>query len=138
MTATLLPPHRVGPAGRAMIALAKRLNPLVDPLASRGIIGLLGVIHHRGRRSGRTYHTPIAIRPTVDGFVIPLPYGESTDWCSNVLAAGSAVVTVHGVSHPVTSPEVIGRSDASPAYPLVLRPVLRVLGIDRFLRVHLA
>lgn len=119
-----------------MIALAKRFNPVLMPIANRGIIGLIGVIRHRGRRSGRTYETPIAIRPVAGGFVIPLPYGETTDWCSNVLAAGRAVVTVRGKDHDVAGPEVIDRATASDAYPVIIRPMLRAFGISRFLRVR--
>ena len=136
MTRAAMAPHQVGAAGRAMIALAKRFNPVLMPVASRGLIGLIGVIRHRGRRSGRTYETPIAIRPIAGGFVIPLPYGETTDWCSNALAAGTAVVVVGGREHAVTDLEVIPRDAAAPAYPAPLRPVLRLLGIERFLRVH--
>ena len=50
------------------------------------------VIEHVGRRSGRTYETPVDIVDTATGMLIALPYGARTDWLRNVLAAGSATV----------------------------------------------
>ena len=94
-----------------------------------------GVIHHTGRRSRKPYATPIALKSTGDAFVIPLPWGTSTDWCRNVLAEGRAVVTWRGKDHPVTSPEIVDRSVADPAYGPVLSKVLGLLGIRKFLRV---
>ena len=133
MAGTLTTPYRRGAGGHLMIALAKRLNPLFSPVASSGLIGVMGVIHHTGRRSRRAFATPIAIRPTADGFVIPLPYSESTDWCRNVRASGSAVVTWSGTDYAVTSPEVVDQAIAAPAFPAALRFMLRLFGIRRFL-----
>ena len=40
----------------------------------------LGLVVHRGRRSGRTYQTPVNTFPAEDGFIIALTYGaENTD-----------------------------------------------------------
>jgi hypothetical protein len=39
---------------------------------------VVGIIHHRGRNTGRPYATPLGIRPaTAGGFVMPLTFGES-------------------------------------------------------------
>ncbi len=35
----------------------------------------LGVVVHRGRRSGRLYQTPASVFATEDGFVTALTYG---------------------------------------------------------------
>jgi hypothetical protein len=40
----------------------------------------LGVVIHRGRRSGRSYQTPVNVFPARDGFVFALTYGPETDW----------------------------------------------------------
>jgi deazaflavin-dependent oxidoreductase (nitroreductase family) len=119
-----------------MIGLSKRLNPILTPFASRGLVGVLGVIVHTGRASGRSYTTPIAIRRRGDDFVIPLPYGETTDWCRNVVAAGEAVVRFHGADYRVRDPEIVGLAVADTAYDAFLRVALRVLGIRRFLLVR--
>ena len=119
-----------------MLQVLKRVNTLLMPIASRGIIGVWAVIHTTGRRSGKPYATPIAVEPFGDGFVIGLPYGERVDWCRNVFAAGGATITWHGVDHRVTAPEIIDRAAADPAFPRPLRVALRLFGIKRFLRVQ--
>ena len=48
----------------------------------------LGVVVHRGRRSGREYQTPVNVFSSADGYVFALTYGPETDWVKNVLAAG--------------------------------------------------
>ena len=119
-----------------MLQILKRVNALLMPVASRGIIGVWAVIHTTGRKSGKPYATPIAVEPLGDGFVLGLPDGEGVDWCRNVLAAGGATITWHGVDHRVTSPEIIDRAAADAAFPRPLRLALRLFGINRFLRVR--
>src|SRR5581483_3016652 len=45
---------------------------------------IYAAVKHVGRRSGRIYTTPVVAKPLGDGFVIPLPYEASVDWCRNV------------------------------------------------------
>jgi deazaflavin-dependent oxidoreductase (nitroreductase family) len=53
---------------------------------------VVGIIHHRGRNTGRPYATPLGLRPaTAGGFVMPLTFGESAGWYRNIVAAGSCV-----------------------------------------------
>jgi hypothetical protein len=59
------------------------LNRLSRPVAAH--LPGFGVVHHRGRRSGRAYRTPVNLFPTQRGFVIALTYGPRTDWMRNVL-----------------------------------------------------
>ena len=66
-----------------------------------------GIVEHRGRVSGRTYRTPVGIRPTEDGFVIALPYDQRPDWVRNVVTAGGATLTVEGATVSVDRPEVL-------------------------------
>ena len=48
----------------------------------------MGLVVHRGRRSGRRYETPVQVFPVADGYVIALTYGPTADCTKNVLAAG--------------------------------------------------
>ena len=48
----------------------------------------LGVVVHRGRRSGRVYQTPVNVFATEDGYVFALTYGPDTDWVKNVSGRG--------------------------------------------------
>lgn len=91
------------------------------------------VIVHRGRRSGRTYRTPIlAVRSRGRLVVLPL-YGEQSDWLRNVLAAGQAEVTRLGRTHPLTNPRLVAAADRANLGPLVrllARPIGRVFLAD--------
>src|SRR5215472_1495523 len=81
-------------------------NPLLMHWAGRGDF-YAAALHHVGRRSGREYVTPVVAKPMAgDRFVIPLPYGEDTDWCRNVIAAGGARLVVSGASMHVVNPRV--------------------------------
>ena len=69
------------------------LNPVMMNLAGRKH-WYAAVIRHTGRRSGKTYATPVVADRVANGFILPLPYGTGVDWLRNVLAAGRATVTV--------------------------------------------
>ncbi len=95
----------------------RRLNPAVLGFAGRAG-SPYAVMRHVGRRSGRPYVTPVRVRQTPDGFIVPLPYGREVDWCRNVLAAGSALITWQGMEYPVAEPEVITMAAAAARVPL--------------------
>jgi deazaflavin-dependent oxidoreductase (nitroreductase family) len=111
-------------------------NPLTLKLAGSQRLPLLAVIYHRGRRSGRPYATPTAARPTADGFVIPLTFGERSDWFRNVRAAGGCVIRWKGVAYAVVEPEVVNWAAARSAFTPVKRALLRLIGIERFVRLR--
>jgi hypothetical protein len=50
----------------------------------------MGVVIHRGRRSGRQYQMPVNVLAAKDGYVFALTYRPDTDWVKNVLAAAVA------------------------------------------------
>jgi deazaflavin-dependent oxidoreductase (nitroreductase family) len=121
-----------------MVRLTRATGPISMRIAQTGIVPLWAVVRHRGRRSGKLYSTPIAIRPTPEGFVLPLPWGENTDWCRNLRAADGGVIRWSGREVEVKAPEVIDTADALPAFPAVMRPIVRLIGIKKFLRVRRA
>jgi deazaflavin-dependent oxidoreductase (nitroreductase family) len=116
-------------------ALNKRIgNPAMMKLAGRRYF-FAGVIHHKGRRSGREYSTPIWAVPTTDGFVVSLPFGEDVDWLKNVLAAGRATIETGGQTWTAIEPEVIDRQTARALLPPRARLLFRVAGIERYLKL---
>ena len=123
--------------GSVIKGLTKVLNPALGKIAAWGWIPVWGVVVHTGRKSGRRFVTPIALAKTGDGFVIPLPWGPGTDWCRNLVAAGGGGVRWGGVDYLVRDPEVVDRALATPAFPRLIRPLIPVVGIERFLRVRL-
>ena len=95
---------------------------------------VVGVVHHLGRKTGRSYATPLGVRPaTGDGFVMPLTFSEASQWYQNILAAGGCVITYRGADHTVAGPIVVDRATAGPAFPRYERLALRLIGINEFL-----
>jgi deazaflavin-dependent oxidoreductase (nitroreductase family) len=123
-----------GPRARRLIrAVAQVVNPLVLHVAGRRHMPILGIVHHRGRKTGRLYATPLGVRPTPSGgFVVPLTFSDASHWYQNIRAAGSCVITYQGVDHTVAAPTVVDRATAGPAYPRYERLALRLIGVNEF------
>jgi deazaflavin-dependent oxidoreductase (nitroreductase family) len=95
----------------------------------------LGVVIHRGRRSGRRYQTPVNVFTANDGFVFALTYGPDTDWVKNVLAAGGCELRTRGDTIELVSPRLF-HDEARRGIRPVERQVLRVLGVADFLSLE--
>jgi deazaflavin-dependent oxidoreductase (nitroreductase family) len=123
-----------GPRTRRLIrAVARVVNPLVLRIAGRRHMPVLGIVHHRGRKTGRPYATPLGVRPVADGgFVIPLTFSAAARWYQNIRAAGWCVITYQGTDHAVAEPMVVDRATAGPAFPRYERLALRLIGINEF------
>ena len=67
--------------------LTRLLNPAIRRLAGRAGVPLLGLVYHHGRRSGRTYATPVGAGSTGAALLIPLTFGSGSDWCRYAAAA---------------------------------------------------
>jgi len=97
------------------------------------------VIKHVGRRSGREYATPIATtRMGDDSFIIALPYGSNTDWCRNVMAAGTCGLVWDGQEYTLNRPEILTQAQALPAYTRVQRLIFMAGGVKEYLLLHQA
>src|SRR5713226_5242760 len=114
----------------------RRLNPLMLSLAGSRRLSMFAVVYHRGRRSGRSYATPVGARPTADGFVIPLTFGERAEWFRNVRAAGACVIRWRGADYPVIEPEIVDWETARSAFYPVERVLMPLIGIEQFVRVR--
>lgn len=65
------------------------------------------VLTHVGRSSGRTYRTPLEAFPVDGGYIFVLMYGAQSDWARNVLAAGSATLTIDDREIELVTPRVL-------------------------------
>jgi deazaflavin-dependent oxidoreductase (nitroreductase family) len=129
----------LGPRTRRVVRLvARAVNPVVKSIAGRRWMPIVGILHHRGRISGREYATPLGMRPMGDGFVMARTFGEDAAWYRNVLAAGGAVVTYRGTDYTLVEPGLIDYATAAPAFPRYERLQFRLIGINEFLRLRLA
>lgn len=117
--------------------LTKLLNPLVGALAGRRFVPLIARIHHVGRRSGRPYVTPTGAHASGDTIVIPLSFGNVSDWARNVRAAGGCVVALGGKSYHATQPQFVDAADAKPvvqqSFNAINRFAFRLFGIRQYL-----
>ena len=125
-----------------MAPLTKVLNPLMRKLAGRRHVMMAAQIRHVGRRSGRPYVTPVGARLTGNTFVIPLTFGNSSDWSRNVRAAGGCEIRLDGTDYRAVQPELADRDQAAPvvraAFGPVPRAMFRMLGIRQYLLLHRA
>jgi deazaflavin-dependent oxidoreductase (nitroreductase family) len=124
-----------GGVQRALRSLTRVTRPLA--LRSAGKRGSnTSVIRHVGRRSGRTYETPVVAVQHGDGFLIALPYGDRTDWLKNILAEGSATVISDGRSYDVDRPEVIPMTEATTYFRPKEQRLHRRFRVESAVRVH--
>ena len=118
-----------------LFSIGRRLlNPAMAKVAGKRRTRRFAVLQHRGRRSGRVYETPVVVRPTADGFIVPLPFGEQADWFRNVRAAGECIIRWNGVDYPVVEPQVVDWATARPAFHRLERMQVPLLGIRQFVR----
>lgn len=133
-------PRAASIVNRAMLALlragTRRLNPLMLSLAGSPRLPMLAIIHHRGRRSGRSYTTPLAARKTKDGFVLPLTFGEQADWFRNVQAAGGCTVRWKGADYPLVEPEIVDWATVRASFYPLERLLVPIIGIEHFARLR--
>ncbi|WP_395244140.1 nitroreductase family deazaflavin-dependent oxidoreductase [Agromyces sp. MMS24-K17] len=106
---------------------ARATEPVARALAGRRWFPLWAVIHHRGRKSGTEYATPIAVVPTTsrEVILIGLPWGAHTNWARNVVAAGGATLTWKGREHRAGHPRIIDGGEAAALAQAPFRGVVR-------------
>ena len=137
-TPRITPWHSGGMKGPIRATL-RRLTQVTRPLAMRSAgteQSNTSIVRHVGRRSGRTYETPVVAAEHDDSFLIALPYGERTDWMKNVLASGNASVVTHGRTYGVDRPQVIPMIDATSYFGLKEQKLHQRFAVDTCLRVH--
>jgi deazaflavin-dependent oxidoreductase (nitroreductase family) len=93
-----------------------------------------GVVLHTGRRSKRQYRTPVNVFAAPGGYVVALTYGTDSDWVKNVLAAGGCDLVRGGRLAHLMAPEIV-HDESRRQVPMVVRPMLRLLGVADFMRL---
>jgi deazaflavin-dependent oxidoreductase (nitroreductase family) len=130
-----------GPAGthrrrtNPMRAVSLAIEPIARLLAGKRWFPLWAVLEHTGRRSGTTYRTPVVSFRAGQGFVIPLPFGDRTQWAKNLLASGRGSLRWKGRDWAVMNPEIVETAVARPAIGPVFRALVGLVGIRHFVRV---
>ena len=125
-------PHRSG----SIRAIARPFGPIAKPIAGTRWFPLWAILRHTGRTSGTAYATPLVALHTPDGFIIPLPFGDATQWAKNLFAAGGGSIRSGGKEHRIVEPRIVDRDVAAAYLPLPLRFVAGRLGLRQYVMVR--
>ncbi|GAY07357.1 nitroreductase family deazaflavin-dependent oxidoreductase [Pseudonocardia sp. N23] len=120
---------------RFLWLIGRTLNRVTIPLARAGR-GPWALVRHKGRRTGRTYETPLLAAPVQDGFVVELTYGPDVDWYRNITAAGGCVLVHRGVAHSVDRIDPCPTEAGLAAFGGARATVLRLLRRREFRFLH--
>jgi deazaflavin-dependent oxidoreductase (nitroreductase family) len=142
MTNAAIAPTRPSVIVRLVMSpLSKILNPAVDKVAGRRFFATVAAIHHTGRRSGKSYVTSVGARVAGDVAIIPLTFGNQSDWVRNVRAAGNCGIRVSGKDHQAVRPQILNWADTKSLvraeFNTLERVVFRALGIKQFMRLEI-
>jgi deazaflavin-dependent oxidoreductase (nitroreductase family) len=117
--------------------VTKLLNPVALKMAGAPGFRMAGRVHHVGRRSGTKYVTPVGAHIKAGKVLIPLTFGNQSDWVRNVRAAGGALIEVRRRAYKMGEPEFLdwpsARQTVRANFPLA-RAGFRVLGIKQFIQ----
>jgi deazaflavin-dependent oxidoreductase (nitroreductase family) len=101
-------------------------NRIVRPIS--GQLPIWSIVEHVGRRSGKTYQTPVSVFRTPDGVAILLAYGTDSDWLRNVQAADGGRIKLGGKTFAVTDPRVVATADAAELIQAPWRQLVKMTG----------
>jgi deazaflavin-dependent oxidoreductase (nitroreductase family) len=79
------------------------------------------VVVHTGRRSGRTFETPVLAFPDGDRIAIGLTYGSRAQWVRNVLAADEAELIRRDRRIRVRNPRIVTAGEGEPLHGFARR-----------------
>jgi deazaflavin-dependent oxidoreductase (nitroreductase family) len=110
------------------------VDPVLRPLARR--LPAFGVVIHRGRTTGRIYHTPVNVFRRDETYLFFLTYGSDAQWVKNILAAGSCSLETRGRVVRLADPELVTDPELRPAPPAVRLIERRLAGATQYLRMR--
>jgi deazaflavin-dependent oxidoreductase (nitroreductase family) len=110
------------------------LNPVMRHVARR--LPGFGIVTYRGRKTGRSYSTPINVFRRGDAYYVFLTYGSDAQWVKNVLAARSCSLETRGRVVELVDPELVTDPELRPAPRFVRFVEQRVAGVTQYLRLR--
>jgi deazaflavin-dependent oxidoreductase (nitroreductase family) len=110
---------------------------VVNPVTRRfaGHLPGFAILTYVGRRSGRTYRTPVNVFRNGQDYVVALTYGGGVQWVRNVLAAGGCELETMGRIVRLSEPRLFV-DPRQRLIPLPVRLFLRLMGVTEFLSMH--
>ena len=94
------------------------------------------LLHHVGRKSGKTFVTPLTAHKSEDTIIVPLPYGTETDWLRNLQAAGQGVIEFDNRRYTVNEPDVVSVDDVMPLLSPMVARIVQLHETEKALRLH--
>ncbi|MGQ4598457.1 nitroreductase family deazaflavin-dependent oxidoreductase [Nocardia sp. R6R-6] len=108
-------------------------NPTAGLVAGRA--PGFGIVLHKGRRSGRSYRTPVMVFEQDGTYRIALTYGRNVDWVKNIRAAGGFALETRG--HVVELTDLAVRHDRLASWaPSAVRPVLKTISAEYYVEAR--
>jgi deazaflavin-dependent oxidoreductase (nitroreductase family) len=92
------------------------------------------IVIHTGRRSGRTYRTPVNAFRMDGGYRIALTYGAESDWVRNVIAADGCAIETQRKRITLRHPRILSDPHRRWAPPVV-RQVLGVVHASQYMEL---
>jgi deazaflavin-dependent oxidoreductase (nitroreductase family) len=105
-------------------------NPVLGTIA--WVVPPLAIVHHVGRKSGRTYRAPVVAIRTKSGFVIPMTYGRDVDWARNMLHAKGCELQRMGRRIALRKPRIVGFEQAEAHLPAAVRPFFKAANLPGY------
>lgn len=82
------------------------------------------IVVHSGRRSGKTYSTPVWAFRRGPLLAIVLPYGSQAQWVKNLISADGGDIIRAGKRSKLQNPRIV-TSDTTEPLPRITRPIAR-------------
>ena len=80
------------------------------------------------------YATLAAAFRAPGGFVLPPTYGPECDWVRNVLRSESFAIDRRGTTYQLGNARLVGRNEAWPYLPALVRLAMRALRVEWYVR----
>jgi|SRR5262245_3428150 len=112
-----------------------RVNKRVTNRITRRFAGWMpgfAIVTHTGRRSGRTYRTPVNVFQDGERYLFALTYGADSDWVRNVLAAERCEIRTRRRNVELVAPERF-TDPTRRLVPVPVRWILALLSVTEFL-----
>ncbi|HET6915712.1 MAG TPA: nitroreductase family deazaflavin-dependent oxidoreductase [Acidimicrobiales bacterium] len=118
-------------------ALARINRRVVNPIQLRyaSIVPGHGIVGHRGRRTGRSYRTPVLVFRRPGGFAMIVGYGVGSDWVRNLLAGDGGELQHRRQRYKLCGPRLERGTEAYEALPAVIAFFARLAGVEAVLLV---
>lgn len=110
----------MAPSKRPLPDFVRKFSRLFNPGTIKDIEngkGPYSLIRHTGRKSGKSYRTPVDAAYLGGHVLITLPYGRRSDWLRNVLAKGGCEIVHDHQTFTASDPVVLPESEAGKLMP---------------------